>query len=61
QKKFEEAAAAWKALIVLYDKVQDEAVIEIISNAKNNLKNLPELIQAEKNATATKKADSSDE
>ncbi|MCH9655694.1 MAG: serine/threonine protein kinase [Planctomycetes bacterium] len=61
QKKFEEAAAAWKALIVLYDKDQDQAVKDIILNAKNNLKNLPKLIQAEKNATATKKANSSDE
>ena len=61
QKKFEEAAAVWKALIVLYEKNQDQAVQDIISAAKNNLIKLPELIQAEKNATATKKANSSDE
>ena len=58
-KKFEEAAAVWKALIVLYEK--DQAAQEIISRAKQNLTRLPELIQAEKNATETKKANSSDE
>jgi serine/threonine protein kinase len=59
EKKFDEAAAVWKALIVLYD--QDQAAQEIILRAKQHLTKLPELIQAEKNATKNQKANSSDE
>lgn len=59
EKKYKEAAAVWKALIVLYE--QDQAATEIITRAKQNLKDLPKRIQADKTANAEQKDKPTDE
>lgn len=51
KKKFEEAANAWKALIVLYEKDPDKVTQDLIDRAKENLVNLPEPIPTEQSTT----------
>lgn len=55
EKKFKEAAAVWKALIVLYEQEQDEKAQEVVNQARENLAKLPELISAEQTTTETQK------
>lgn len=61
EKKYEEAAAVWKALIVLYEQDPDLPVQELINRAKHNLAQLPEQNQAEEPTTETQKAEPENE
>ncbi|MFH1303551.1 MAG: serine/threonine-protein kinase, partial [Planctomycetota bacterium] len=56
EKNYKEAAAVWKALIVLYEQEQNEQVQKIVNLAKENLANLPEPVPAEQATTDSQKA-----
>tara|TARA_R110002095_G_scaffold159290_2_gene138088 strand:- start:5166 stop:6464 length:1299 start_codon:yes stop_codon:yes gene_type:complete len=55
EKKFKEAAAVWKALIVLYEQEQDDKAQEVVNQARENLAKLPALIAAEQTTSETRK------
>lgn len=61
QKKFEAAADAWKALIVLYEQDPDKVTQDLINRAKENLANLPEPSTTEPSTTETQKDNTPDE
>ncbi|QDV48636.1 serine/threonine protein kinase [Gimesia fumaroli] len=61
KKKYQEAEAVWKALIVLYGQDPNEVAQKEINKAKQNLAKLPELIQAEESTTETQKAEPENE
>ena len=56
EKNYKEAAAVWKALIVLYEQEQNEQVQKIVNLAKENLANLPKPVPAEQATTDSQKA-----
>ncbi|QDV15911.1 Serine/threonine-protein kinase PrkC [Gimesia panareensis] len=58
-KKYEAAAAVWRAVIVLYG--HDPAAKEFVTNARKNLKQLPETIAADKSTSETQKASTENE
>lgn len=59
EKKYTEAAAVWRAVIVLYG--QDQAAQEFVNHARENLKKLPESDSAEPTTSANQKASSENE
>lgn len=55
EKKFDEAARVWKALIVLYEHDQAEVARDMVRKARQKLETLPELKQAAQTETDSQK------
>ncbi|MCA9007549.1 MAG: hypothetical protein KDA70_19915, partial [Planctomycetaceae bacterium] len=61
EKKFDEAARVWKALIILYEQDQAEVARDMVRKARQKLESLPELKQAAQTESDSQKENTSNE